>query len=139
MKKLTLSLLATVLSFSSAFAISDEGRPLFGTMSARTNVLVDTNGSPVCVNSRDQDFIFFLDADFVSGSSTLDVKIQESYDNSNWKDVIAFTQVTTSDATEKVSVSLVNFWRCFRAVMDVGAAGTPNYNVAVRMFTSSRR
>lgn len=135
MKK-ALVALAVLLCANSAYAISSKIIPIVGSSTSRVSFTADATRSPVCIDSSEKELIFFLDADYVSGSSTLDVKIQESWNASDWKDLLAFTQVTTTDATEKVSINIGNSWRCYRAVIDVGASGSPNYNVKVILTTN---
>lgn len=135
MKK-TLVALFALLFANNAFAISSKIIPIVGSSTSRVSFTADATRSPVCIDSSERELIFFLDADYVSGSSTLDVKIQESWNTTDWKDLFSFTQVTTSDATEKVSINIGNSWRCYRAVVDVGASGSPSYNVKVILTTN---
>lgn len=57
---------------------------------------------------------------------TLDVKLQESDDNSTWSDIsgATFTQITTSDSTAQIAFDLDSAGRYIRAVATIaGAAG----------------
>ena len=135
LRRLFLAFLALMTAVSPAQAISDRYVVIFGTaLETRVNVVADTNGTKYCFDSgRPTDFIFWLDADFVSGTSTLDVKVQHSPDGKNWKDIDSFTQVTTADAIHDFHQAInMSVMKCIRAVIDVGAAGSPNYNVLVR-------
>lgn len=72
--------------------------------------------------------------DHVSGTTpTLDVKLQTSPDGTAWADLPngAFTQVTTSDSNQALRIE--NSGAQVRVVVDVGAAGSPNYNVKVTL------
>lgn len=142
MKRLFLTgLVSLVLAVQPALAVSDLYKTLIGTgFKTRANYTADGNGAAFCfTDGRPSNFIFNLDADFVSGTSTLDVKVQHSSDSSasaHWKDLATFTQVTTSDSVQNIhNVDLTtHVQKCLRAVIDVGAAGTPNYNVLVRVM-----
>lgn len=77
----------------------------------------------------------------VTGTSpTLDVTIQQSLDGTNWSTLIAFTQITSSNAVElKYAASsadyakpLLNYVRC---AITVGGTDTPTFNtVTVRLL-----
>jgi hypothetical protein len=75
-----------------------------------------------------------------AGSSpTLDVKIQESSDDSTWTDVAGatFTQVTTSTtAAERVLVKSAK--RYLRAHATIGGSSSPAYQVALVFLATDK-
>ncbi len=88
---------------SQAFAASTDITYLTGSKAAYTtiNTTTDGNGAAYCnISNRDNKFIFWMDADAVSGTlPTLDVSIEYSGDGgTTWKTLYAFTQVTTVDS-----------------------------------------
>lgn len=136
MKRILAALLASVLLVSQAWGISDQYKVLFGTgFETRANVTSTTNGTPFCFDDgRPEDFIFWMDADAVSGTTpTLDVKVQHSPDRKNWKDLEAFTQVTTTDGIQTFHQQnlTTHVMRCIRVVLTLGGT-SPVYNVLVR-------
>jgi len=96
----------------------------------------DTDADGICLPDAATDFIFSLDATFNSGTSTLDVKIQHAaLGSDDWIDVsgLTFTQVTTASAFHTVNPAAgVNLLPCIRAYIDVGGAGSPNYDAVVK-------
>lgn len=137
MRKLFLSISFILSVATLAFAVSSSGIPVFGTMTTRASVPASatTNSGAVCFDLADDGFLFALDADYVSGTPTLDVKIQSSADGVNYYDTnIVFTQVTTTDKYQTISSALVNYGKCFRAVL-VSAGTSPVYNAAVRIYS----
>jgi len=75
-------------------------------------------------NDAEGEAIVILDSEAGSGTSpTLDVKLQESSDNSTFTDISgkAFTQVTDSAASlQKLTINTNDTERYIRAVVDVG-------------------
>lgn len=135
MRKILLPLIAVLFFVSQAFAISDQYKVLAGTgFATRANYTADTNGTAYCfTGGAASDFVFWLDADYVSGASTVDVRIEHSPDKQNWKTLESFTQVTTTDGIQTFHINheTTHVMRCVRAVIDVGA-GSPVYNLLVR-------
>jgi len=71
----------------------------------------------------------------VAGSSpTLDVKIQESADNSSFSDVTSgeFSQVTSSASVQKLSLNKDQLKRYIRVVRTIGGTSSPQYLVSVK-------
>jgi len=68
----------------------------------------------------------------IANTPTLDGKIQDSADNSNWADVsgYTFTQVTAADNIQTLGVDTRKVRRYIRYVGTIGG-GTPNLNMAV--------
>lgn len=64
---------------------------------------------------------------------TLDVKIQDSADNSSFADVsgATFTQVTTTASIQHISLALDGCRRYLRAVLTVGGTDTPTFYPAI--------
>jgi len=98
-----------------------------------TGITADVNGDWYCFDNRAVDFVFESVATFNSGTSTLDTSIVTTTDKSHISDaIVSFTQVTTSSASEyKTLGATTHVLRCVRAVVDVGAAGSPNYDLVV--------
>lgn len=81
---------------------------------------------------------FVLNAKNTAGTTpTLDVKLQDSADNSTFADITGavFTQVTdagTLAATiEKISVNIDSARRYIRAVKTIGGTASPSFNVSL--------
>lgn len=74
-----------------------------------------------------------LSADHQSGTTpTLDVVIEHSLDNSNWSTLKTFTQVTTTDGYERLTLT-TSVGRYVRAKVTTGGT-SPNYNPVVVKF-----
>ena len=74
-------------------------------------------------NDAEGEAIVILDSEAGAGTSpTLDVKLQESSDNSTFTDIsgAAFTQVTNSASLQKLTINTNDTERYIRAVVDVG-------------------
>lgn len=88
-------------------------------------------------NGAEGEAIIILASDAASAGSspTLDVKLQESDDNSTFTDIsgATFTQVTSSQALEKISINTNDVGRYLRAVGTIGGTSSPafTYSVAV--------
>lgn len=85
-----------------------------------------------------RDGMVVLEVGTVSGTSpTLDVKIQESDDNSSWSDVTGatFTQVTASDSSQVLRVKELNVARSryIRAVATI-AGTSPSFDCACEIL-----
>lgn len=121
-----------------AFAISGSQVTLY----SGTAVTADATGTAYCFPfTRAEDIQFTLDATYNSGSSTLDVKLQDSdvstSSSTHWSDLpsTSFTQVTTSSVHRRVTPPCGTvILKCVRAIIDVGASGSPNYDVVVKAF-----
>lgn len=111
------------------------------------NVTADvTTATGVCFPEDAEDIVFTGDVTFNSGSSTVDIKLQDSDvstgASTHWKDITnaAFTQVTTASAYHTARPDCgVALRRCVRPSIDVGASGSPNYDVVVRAYYRVRR
>ena len=84
----------------------------------------DGNGTGVDLQSYAGEICLILNSAAGTGNAdnTLDIKIQESADNSSFTDVsgAAFTQVTTAASVQKLSLNKDELKRYIRAVKDVG-------------------
>ena len=98
-----------------------------------TAIVADATGDWYCFDNRAVDFVFESVATFNSGTSTLDTDIVTTTDKSHVSDaIVSFTQVTTTSASEfKTLGATTHVLRCVRAAVDVGAAGSPNYDLVV--------
>jgi hypothetical protein len=68
---------------------------------------------------------------------TLDAKVQYSFDQTRWKDLDSFTQVTTSAAAEEVlTFSMIDtpIAPFYRAVTTIGGTAGPTYDVRVELW-----
>jgi len=87
--------------------------------------------------SPEQEFCAVLYCSAVTGAPTsLDVKLQGSYDGTNYGDfktALAFTQLTTATATQCLRFTFAGKW--IRAVATIvgGADGTKEYTFSVLM------
>ena len=98
----------------------------------------DTQGS----NDVEGEAIFILASDAASAGSspTLDVKLQESDDNSSFSDIsgATFTQVTDAASTQKISINTNDYGRYIRAVGTIGGTSSPAFTYAVVMVYSKK-
>lgn len=81
-----------------------------------------------------------LNIGVVSGTNpTMDVKLQESVDNSTWTDVVsgAFAQQTAAGYNE-IHVKLLNTTKYVRMVSVIGGTSTPTFNMAVAILVENR-
>ncbi len=84
------------------------------------------------------DAMFMLEVGAVSGTSpTLDVKIQESADNSTFTDIsgATFTQITAADKSATLRVNLAGKKRYLRAVATI-AGTSPSFTGGVQAVLS---
>jgi molybdate-binding protein len=92
-------------------------------------------------NDAEGEAIVILDSEAGSGTSpTLDVKLQESANNSTWSDIsgATFTQVTDAAAAfEKISINTNDVARYVRAVGTSGGT-TPVFVYAVSLVYSKK-
>jgi hypothetical protein len=92
-------------------------------------------------NDAEGEAIVILDSEAGSGTSpTLDVKLQESSDDSTWSDIsgATFTQVTDGGAGfEKISINVNDTERYLRAVATLGGT-TPAFVFGVSLVYSKK-
>ena len=127
---ITILMLLGFLLGTLAHAVSGEKKILL----VDATLAVTTTGSTVCLPRMSDDFVFYLKAVNLAGSSpTLDVKIQHSDDESTWIDLDTFTQATTGTSTQlKMQNSAsVHVLRCIRAVATLGGTASPSYNTTI--------
>lgn len=102
------------------------------------SVTSDGNGSGVDIQSLEGQIAIVLDCSApVAGSSpTMDVKIQDSSDNSTFADVsgAAFTQVTSSASVQKMVLNSDSLARYIRVVKDIGGTSSPEYLMSVKAY-----
>lgn len=145
MRNLALLLMLLVPSFAQAGGVVSRYMTLYsGTVTADVTA---TTG--ICFPEDAEDILFTLDATYNSGSSTLDVKMQDSdvstAASTHWKDIggaspISFTQVTTASAYYTLTPECgATLRRCVRPYVDVGASGSPNYTIVVRAYYRTRK
>ena len=88
-------------------------------------------------NGAEGEAIIILASDAASAGTnpTLDVKLQESSDNSTFTDIsgATFTQVTDSQALEKISINTNDVKRYLRAVGTIGGTSSPAFTYAVAL------
>ena len=92
-------------------------------------------------NDAEGEAIVILDSEAGSGTSpTLDVKLQDSANNSDWSDISGktFTQVTDGGAGfEKISINCNDVRRSVRAVATLGGT-TPAFVFGVSLVYSKK-
>ena len=92
-------------------------------------------------NDAEGEAIVILDSEAGTGTSpTLDVKLQESANNSDWSDIsgATFTQVTDGGAGfEKISINVNDTERYLRAVATLGGT-TPAFVFGVSLVYSKK-
>jgi len=89
-------------------------------------------------NGAEGEAIMILASDAASAgtSPTLDVKLQESSDNSTYTDIsgATFTQVTdAAQALEKISINTNDVERYLRAVGTIGGTSSPAFTYSVAL------
>ena len=89
-------------------------------------------------NGAEGEAIIILASDAASAGSspTLDVKLQESSDNSTFTDIsgATFTQVTdAAQALEKISINTNDVKRYLRAVGTIGGTSSPAFTYSVAL------
>ena len=112
--------------------VKDETKPV---VSLRPDARTTTEDGIGVDTSRFSSCSVVLEVGTVSGSSpTLDIKIQESDDNSSFSDITGavFTQVIASDKSQEIAIENLNTTRkkFLRAVATIGGS-TPVFNSAV--------
>lgn len=101
-------------------------------------VTSDTNGSGLDFANGEISTNAILEVGAVSGTTpTLDVKLQESTDNSSWSDIsgATFTQVTA--ANQRQAIRCLRSKRYVRAVADVGGT-TPSFTMCVEIVAQKK-
>ena len=88
-------------------------------------------------NGAEGEAIIILASDAASAGSspTLDVKLQESSDNSTFTDIsgATFTQVTDAQALEKITINTNDVKRYLRAVGTIGGTSSPAFTYSVAL------
>lgn len=88
-------------------------------------------------NGAEGEAIIILASDAASAGTnpTLDVKLQESSDNSTFTDIsgATFTQVTDAQALEKISINTNDVKRYLRAVGTIGGTSSPAFTYSVAL------
>ena len=91
------------------------------------------NGTGIDLQGYEGDILFVLDSSVGGGSSpTLDVTIEDSDDNSTFGSLsgAAFTQVTGSASTQKLSISADECKRYVRVKFTIGGS-SPTFDLSV--------
>ena len=97
------------------------------------------NGSGIAMGTDGPEFFGRLSVGDVSGTDpTLDVKFQESDDNSTFTDIpgASFTQVTASDAAEEILVR--NRTKAYARAVATIAGTSPSFAFAVDVISKRR-
>jgi hypothetical protein len=100
---------------------------------AVASVTADGNGSGVDLLEYEGEMAFVLSCSAGTGDHTMDVKLQDSADNSTFSDISggAFTQVTTVAGVQKISLNKNELKRYVRAVKDIGGTSSPTFILGV--------
>ena len=89
-------------------------------------------------NGAEGEAIIILSSDAASAGTnpTLDVKLQESSDDSTWSDIsgATFTQVTDAASSQKISINTNDVKRYLRAVGTIGGTSSPAFTYAVELI-----
>jgi len=89
-------------------------------------------------NGAEGEAIIILSSDAASAGTdpTLDVKLQESSDNSTFTDIsgATFTQVTNAASSQKISINTNDVKRYLRAVGTIGGTSSPAFTYAVELI-----
>lgn len=96
----------------------------------------DTNGSAIDIRNYTGEAAVIMQCTAGSGNMTCNVKLQASADGStSWADITgaAFTAVTTTASTQKISINTNETDRYIRAVVDVGGT-TPSFVLGVSVL-----
>ncbi len=108
-------------------------------LSTKTARTTSFTSDMVCAPSNAHAFSVSQVADYTSGTSTLDSKLQITIDEgTTWVDVdsAAFTQVTTTDANQIMHLSddtkNLSSFSCFRVVTTL-AGGSPVYTWTIKL------
>lgn len=111
----------------------------FKSIADAAGVTANGNGTAFDLRPYDGDIRLMLNANTVGGTTpTLDVKIQESEDNSTWTDSgVAFTQVT-SGASFQVKVATAEQFKRYIRVVDTVGGTTPSFGRSVNLVAKRR-
>ena len=89
-------------------------------------------------NGAEGEAIIILSSDAASAGTdpTLDVKLQESSDDSTYTDIsgATFTQVTNAASSQKISINTNDVKRYLRAVGTIGGTSSPAFTYAVELI-----
>ena len=89
-------------------------------------------------NGAEGEAIIILTSDAASAGTdpTLDVKLQESSDNSTFTDITdaTFTQVTDAASSQKISINTNDVKRYLRAVGTIGGTSSPAFTYTVQLI-----
>jgi hypothetical protein len=100
-------------------------------------VTADGNGTGIDLQSLAGEICVLADVSApVAGTTpTLDLKIQESADNSSFSDVTggAFAQVTSAASVQKLSLNKDELKRYIRIVKDIGGTSSPQYLASAKV------
>lgn len=100
------------------------------------SVTASGNATAVDMQAYDGEIAIILDCAAGTGTNpTMDVKIQDSADNSTFADVsgAAFTQVTNAAASvQKMSLNKDELKRYIRVVKTIGGTSTPTFLMSVK-------
>jgi hypothetical protein len=112
-----------------------------GTLFANDSRTASANGTGFDLegsNGAEGEAIIILASDAASAGSspTLDVKLQESADNSSFSDIsgATFTQVTDAASSQKISINTNDVKRYLRAVGTIGGTSSPAFTYAVELI-----
>jgi|TARA_R100001163_G_scaffold45445_1_gene34174 hypothetical protein len=112
-----------------------------GTLFANDSRTASANGTGFDLegsNGAEGEAIIILSSDAASAGSspTLDVKLQESADNSSFSDIsgATFTQVTDAASSQKISINTNDVKRYLRAVGTIGGTSSPAFTYAVELI-----
>lgn len=101
-----------------------------------SDVAATANGTGVDIKDYVGSLQLLLDAGAATAgtSPTLDVKIQDSDDNSSYADVTgkAFTQVTTVASRQQMVIDTNAVRRYIRAVVTVGGTNSPSFPASLQ-------
>lgn len=106
------------------------------TLFASAAVTASGNGTGVDLLDYDGEMCAAINSGAGTGTSpTLDIKLQDSADNSSFADVagLSITQITTAASLQKISFSKDEVRRYVRAVRTVGGT-TPSFPVGVSLL-----
>ena len=104
----------------------------------RGRVTADANRTGVDVSKLEGRGTLDFDVEFVSGTSTYDATVEHSEDDSSYSALIgpdgvavAITQVGVASSLQQKPIDWSTCKKYLRVVDNVGAAGSPVYNVVV--------
>lgn len=106
-------------------------------LQAAASITGNGNGTGVDLKDYAGQIAVVLDAGNTAGTTpTLDVKIQDSADNSSFADVTsgAFTQVTTVASVQKMVLNKDQLRRYIRVVKTIGGTSSPAYVLSVKGY-----